>query len=159
MRSCRKEKGSFWCENRCPWVLSFTSLQKNLRRFRLGQRNMQPKMKPSRLSLLILVWSTQSVRKKHRKSIKCHASAFGTSRMPVPHKKYVCNNCWEGGHHRQFCQQIGQTDILKAKSVVKKPLPSGIPMVNFVQIDDGENVEKNHLLRQRRQFVCLSKTT
>lgn len=83
-----------------------------------------------------------SSEENQKKPIKCHSSSFKTSKMPVPPKKYVCTNCWKPGHFRQYCQQIGQTDISMTTLVVKKPLPSGIPMVNFVKIDE-ETFEKD----------------
>lgn len=69
------------------------------------------------------------------RDIKQHASVFGTRMMLIPRGDYVCWNCWEKGHYRRFCQQIGQTDICKATEVIKKTLPKGIPMDNFVKVD------------------------
>jgi hypothetical protein len=83
---------------------------------------------------------------KDKKSIKCHASAFETSKMPIPHTKYICTNCWNPGHYRQYCQQIGQTDISMSTSIVKKPLPSGIPMTHFVKIDEETHFPGHHML-------------
>jgi hypothetical protein len=70
-----------------------------------------------------------------RRQMRLHASAFGTSSMPVPRETYVCGNCHTGGHFRQFCQQVGQTEISDAKTLGKKPLPKGIPLSQFTKVD------------------------
>ncbi len=85
--------------------------------------------------------------------ITYHASVWGTSQMPIPDPKssYLCNHCYEPGHFRQYCQQIGQTDVKNAKGIVKLPLPSGIPLVNFVKITEENLGDKSKIIYYDRE--------
>ncbi len=93
--------------------------------------------------------------KKTTGPMKYHASVWGTSRMTVPNPTsgYLCNKCYKPGHFRQYCQQRGHTDLKEATEIVEMPLPSGIPLVNFIKIVDNHQVgaEKKNIIYYDRE--------
>lgn len=93
--------------------------------------------------------------KKTTGPMKYHASVWGTSRMPVPNPTsgYLCNKCYKPGHFRQYCQQLEHTDMKEATETIEMPLPSGIPLVNFIKIVDNHQVgaEKRNIIYYDRE--------
>jgi len=74
---------------------------------------------------------------------KYHASVFGTSSMPVPtNPNYQCNKCFGYGHFRRYCQVPVQISIEDSLEMVRKPLPTGIPLNRFKVIQNPEEAKQ-----------------
>jgi hypothetical protein len=78
-------------------------------------------------------------------SLKLHASVYGTSKMPVPDKGYVCNHCWKPGHYRQFCQDNRREMQMALQTDQRRivlPMPKGIPAKFFELATQNEDFDE-----------------